>query len=60
MSSEFSGRGIRGWLVRKKNTLRGWTGISSFASGQGERAVHGRLRYRLSLEESSAAGFADL
>ena len=60
ISSELSGSGMRGWLVRKKKTLRGCTGINSFAKGHGESAVHGRLRYRLSLEESRAAGFADL
>ena len=34
--------------------------MSSFASGHGDKAVQDRLRYRLSLEESRAAGFADL
>lgn len=34
--------------------------MSSFAIGHGERAVHGRFMYWVSLEERSAAGFAEL
>jgi hypothetical protein len=34
--------------------------MSSLASGHGDNAVHDRLRYRLSLEDNKAAGFADL
>jgi len=60
MSSEFAGSWPRGCVVRKKKTFRGCTGTSSFAIGQGERAVHGRLMYWVSREESKAAGFADL
>lgn len=33
--------------------------MSSFAIGHGERAVHGRFMYWVSLEERSAAGFAE-
>lgn len=35
-------------------------GISSLATGQGERAVQGRLRYKLNLDESKAAALAEL
>src|SRR2546423_11089301 len=34
--------------------------MSSLANGQGDRAVHGRLRYRLRRDERRAAGFAEL
>ena len=34
--------------------------VSSLSSGQGDKAVHGRLRYADSRDESSAAGFAEL
>jgi hypothetical protein len=46
-------------VVRKKKTFRGWTGISSLASGQGDNAVHGRFRYRLRRDDSNAAGLAE-
>jgi hypothetical protein len=60
MSSEFSGSCPLFWVVRKKKTLRGCTGMSSFSSGQGERGVHCRLRYWLRREERRAAGLAEL
>lgn len=46
--------------MRKKKTFRGCTGISSFAIGQGDSAVHGRFIYCVSLDDRSAAGFAEL
>ena len=60
MSSEFAGNSPRGLDVRKKKTLRGCTGTSSFAIGHGESAVHGRFMYCVSLDERRAAGLAEL
>ena len=34
--------------------------VNSLSSGQGDRALHGRLRYADSRDESRAAGFAEL
>ena len=34
--------------------------VNSLSSGQGERALHGRLRYAASRDDSRAAGFAEL
>ena len=34
--------------------------VSSLSSGQGDKALHGRLRYADNLEESRADGFAEL
>ena len=34
--------------------------VSSLSRGQGDRALHGRLRYADSRDESRAAGFAEL
>ena len=34
--------------------------VSSLSSGHGDRALHGRLRYADSRDESRAAGFAEL
>lgn len=34
--------------------------VNSLSSGQGDRALHGRLRYADSRDERRAAGFAEL
>ena len=34
--------------------------VNSLSSGHGDRALHGRLRYAESRDESRAAGFAEL